>query len=299
VRIESLQKSAQLAGVLIGPALNVLFIGLHVDAGWLKLNPNTMAGYFPAILNFILLLGFRFFVDDPPRNVRTSGARSLPCNLLLKTGSWACLVSALSTNLQMTALDVLFAPLAKLHLGWGDLEVSGCFAALAVLSAVGTFIGIMADKKGVKSLKIILTGCILNVVTTIGTALTLRQAPETVPMVTFMVFGGLGVITIFTYTGATGGLYQQCCAEAQGLLGGLYLMCFAGGRPFGALLAGVLIKGDPAPLCWLMTIIIVANTGILLMLWRRLSKADEDARANKLRLVSGTSDAETHQQGTA
>jgi len=295
VRIESIQKTAQLAGVVIGPAFNVLFVGMNVDMGWLKLNPNTMAGYFPAMLNAVLFVGFFFGVDEPPRSVRVD-TPSQPTKLLFRTGSWVCLVSAFATNLQVTAVDVIFAPLAKQHLGFGDLAVSGCFAALAVISAAGSIIGIVADKKGATALQIMLGGCLLNIATTSGIALSLKQAPDVVLMIPLCVVGSLGVASIFIYTGACGGLYQQCSAEAQGLLGGIYLMFFAGGRPVGAILAGALLAGNPAPLCWSITLMTVISTVLLLLFWKRLSKADRAARANKSSLLSGASDANRQQQ---
>jgi len=191
-----------------------------------------------------------------------------------------CLMTALGTNLQMSALDTLAAPLAAKYMGWSIAQTSGLFAFLAIISLIGAGIGINADKRGVKPLRMILIGAALNLVSTfvlvISLGLLLQGASN---LALFMIFlsGCLLVISIFLYAGPNGGIYQQACGNSQGFLGGFYAMCFAGGRPVGSFLAGWLLDGSSMPLSFALVICVTTAFALRLAFRQRLEKTARDA----------------------
>lgn len=277
VQIESLQKSAQLIGVMLGPALNVFFTQLDLKAGFLEINPRTCAGYAPAFFNILLLIGFLRYVGEPPRSTERTSADSSPLRQLGQSGSWVCLVIAVHSNLQITAVDVIVSPMTSQHLGFNLLQNSFLFAGMAILALIGAVLGIVADKKGVGPLKIMLAGALLNLVSTCFICLSLLKAPDVLPMEIFMPAAACMIIAILIYGGPTGGVYQQACGNAQGLLGAIYTMAYASGRPIGAILAGGLLAGDVLPFCCVSILLVCSSVGLQCLMWERLDRTTRRA----------------------
>jgi len=279
VQIESMQKAAQLIGVAMGPAVNAAFYRLHLNVGPFKLNPWTMAGYFPALMSFVMLLGFWLFVEEPPPQEQPAvpARRSEPLRRLTATGAWCCIFNAFHTNLQVSAIDTIMAPLTAKHLGWKILANSALFAVLAVISFLGAIIGIVANKRGIKSLNIIFFGLTLNVLTVSWACVLLRNAPESVNMYLLLVVGAVTIWAILLYTGSNGGLYQHACGDSQGLLGALYTVAFAGGRPVGAMFGGALLDGNRTALCSILPTCAVAALLLQLKSRGRLQRAEDEA----------------------
>merc|ERR1719329_1443654 len=97
----------------------------------------------------------------------------------------------------------------------------------------------------------------------------------------FLIMGAAQCIAIMFYTGPTGGLYQQACGKRQGLLGGLYLMFFAGGRPCGAMLGSTLLQGNTTAMVVLTPVPILLCLFLHLSVYRRLNETDEKALADQ------------------
>merc|ERR1719329_1897378 len=93
----------------------------------------------------------------------------------------------------------------------------------------------------------------------------------------FLIMGALQCISIMFYTGPTGGLYQQACGKKQGLLGGLYLMFFAAGRPCGSMLGATLLNGTPEYLVISTPVSIIACGILHLMAYKNLNAVDQKA----------------------
>jgi len=279
VQIESLQKAAQLIGVSLGPAVNAVFYKLDWRPGPFRLNALTMAGYFPAIMSFVLLLGFRFGVEEPPRQERpvVPPRRSEPLRRLTTTGAWCCIFNAFHTNVQVSAVDTILAPLNVQHLHWSLLGNSVLFAVLAVISFIGAVIGILANKRGIKPMNIILFGLTLNVLSVSWVCWLLRNAPEQVNMHVLLVVSTLTIWAIMLYTGSNGGVYQQTCGDSQGLLGAIYTIAFAGGRPLGAMLGGGLLEGNTAAFCSVLPTCAAVALLLQFQFRGRLQRAEDDA----------------------
>merc|ERR1712100_349903 len=94
-------------------------------------------------------------------------------------------------------------------------------------------------------------------------------------MALFLIMGGFQCIFILYYTGPTGGLYQQACGKQQGLLGGVYLMFFAAGRPCGSMLGGVLLNGSPMALVISVPVSIAACLALQVAVWKQLQRTDD------------------------
>lgn len=282
VQIESVQKASQLFGVVLGPAINVFFTRLDYKWGFLLINPRTMAGYAPALLNMVILVGFLRCVGEPPRSTERTSSNVAPLKQLWQAGAFVCLLCAFHTNLQITAVDVVVSPLTSAHLGWDLLENSSMFAGIAILSLLGAVLGMVANRRGMSAMHIILIGAVLNLASTCALCIALLQAPQTVPMPLFMVSGACMILSILIYAGPTGGVYQQACGNSQGLLGGIYSMAYASGRPVGALLAGALLGGSPLPMCFVLIFFVTLALGLLLLFWRRLDRTVQRALCPEL-----------------
>jgi len=279
VRIESLQKAAQLIGVAVGPAVNAVFYKLDWNPGPFQLNKLTVAGYFPALMSLVMLLGFWFGVEEPLQQERPAvpSRRSEPVRRLTTTGAWCCIFNAFHTNVQISGIDTIMAPLNNQKLGWTLLENSALFAVLAVISFFGAVIGILADKRGVKAMNIIFFGLTLNVLSVSLACMLLWHAPDQVNMHSVLVVGSFTIWAILLYTGANGGVYQQVCGDSQGLLGAIYTIAFAGGRPLGAMLGGGLLEGKTTAFCAVLPTCAAAALLLQFQLRGRLQRAEEDA----------------------
>jgi len=281
VQIESLQKAAQLVGVALGPALNALFFKLDLQLGFLQLNPLTCAGYFPAFMSLLMLVGFMLGVDEPPAAEAplVSGGRQEPLRRLSTSGAWCLVFNAFHANVQLAAIDTILAPLAAQHLGWNLLQNSALFAVLAGVSFVGAVVGIIANKRGVKALLIVKLGLLLNIVSSTLVSASLWRAPAIVDMTFVMSAAIFGTWAMLLYTGANGGLYQQALGNSQGFLGALYTMAFAGGRPVGAFLGGSLLDKNPLPSCLCLPALVTAALVLQFIFARRLQSAEDAAIA--------------------
>lgn len=287
VLIESMQKAASLIGVVIGPALNGLIVSVDTTWGPFLLNPRTLAGFVPGLLNLILVFGFLFGVDlHPPALPRDSisliskaGEVTVEdptaCQRLTQTGAWLCLLVAFHTNIQMSAIDTIIAPLTSENLGWDLFSNSLLFAVIAVICFFGAASGMIANRLGATPLYVIFIGSVTNALCAAVMTTSLAGNPDEVNMRPFLFAGALVAFSILFYGGAAGGLYQQACGNQQGLLGGLYTMAFSLGRPVGSMLGGLLLQGYPTALC------VVVPTGVSLaccvqwFVWRRLQKTEE------------------------
>lgn len=260
VRNESYQKMAQLFGVIVGPCINILFVHLDVVAldGWLLLNPGTCAGYFPCLCNVILLLGFWAFVAEPPLQA-AGGSDAQPFKRLWSSGVWTCLVLAFGTNMQIAALDTMVSPITSARLGWDLTKNSAMFACIALLSLSGALASIAADRHKVGSLWMILIGSGGNVVCSSVMVACLLVGWERCSVAALMVSSAIMLIFVMFYAGPTSGTYQQACGDAQGLLGGLFTMAYAAGRPFGSILGGAALAGYPFPLSCLLALSVFAS----------------------------------------
>lgn len=274
LRIETLQKSCALLGVIIGPALNACVVNMNWQFGFIDLNPRTCAGYVPAVLYLILLFGFLLGVDEPrERQARVSA----PWSRMVNSGVWVCLFIVLQINLQVAALDTILAPLASKLLEWGLLANSAMFAVLALISLLGAVFGILAEKAGVKIVRLILYGQIANtVLVTIFSGLLWRGRYE-MNIEAVMAISSVNMFSIMMYIGATGALFQHACSGAQGLLGGLFNIAFASGRPIGALVAGAFLDGHPVPLCVSVVCGVAISLCLHILLYRRLQCTEEAA----------------------
>mmetsp|Transcript_40896 Transcript_40896/g.127607 ORF Transcript_40896/g.127607 Transcript_40896/m.127607 type:complete len:437 (+) Transcript_40896:67-1377(+) len=290
VQIEAMQKAAQLIGVALGPVLNAVFLHVDVSAGPLRLNSLTCAGYFPAFMSCVLLVGFMYGVEEPPAEEAppVPVRRSEPLRRLASTGAWACIVNAFHTNVQISAIDTIIAPLTAKHFGWTVLQNSMLFAALAVISVAGAVAGVVATKRGLKARRLIEGGLLLNFAGLAALCVSLRGAPEDLDMRALMAAGTVSIWATLIYTGANGGLYQQACGNSQGLLGALYTMAFAGGRPVGSLLAGALLGGSPLPMCCSLPACVGVAIAAQFSLGRRLQHTEDEAiLAHSLREQGG------------
>mmetsp|Transcript_82272 Transcript_82272/g.145806 ORF Transcript_82272/g.145806 Transcript_82272/m.145806 type:complete len:432 (-) Transcript_82272:28-1323(-) len=277
VQIESIQKASQLIGVVLGPAINVFFTRLDYKLGFLEFNARTCAGYFPALLNIVLLLGFWRCVGEPPRDLPRTTSNVAPLKQLWQAGACVCLLCAFHTNLQITAVDVVISPLTSAHLGWDLLDNSSLFAGMAILSLIGAVLGLLANRRGMAAMHIMLVGAILNLASTCALCIALLKAPGVISMQLFMASGAIMIVAILIYAGPTGGVYQQACGTSQGLLGGIYSMAYASGRPIGALLAGALLSGSPLPMCFALVFFVIFAISLQLLFWRRLDRTVQRA----------------------
>jgi len=292
VQIESYQKAAQLIGVALGPALNAMFVKLDIKLGILELNPLTCAGYFPALLSLVMLLGFMYGVDEPPsvEAPLVPGSRVEPLRRLSASGAWCLIFNAFHTNVQISAIDTIVAPLTARHLGWSLLQNSALFAGLALISFAGAVGGIIATKRGLKALTLVKIGLLLNMVSATLISISLRNAPDVLDMSFVMAAGVFGTWATLLYTGANGGLYQQACGDSQGFLGALYTMAFASGRPLGALVGGALLDENPLPLCITLPGLVVLALVLQFVSSRRLQQAEDQAiLAHDMRQQGGNS----------
>jgi len=179
--------------------------------------------------------------------------------------------------LQLAAIDTVIAELDEKQLGWGIQLNSGVFAVIAVLCLVGAAASIILLNKGTKCTAVIAMGLIFNLCVSIPGMYAIKDAPEEACMWLFLLMGGMQCIAIMFYTGPTGGLYQQACGKKQGLLGGLYLMFFAAGRPCGSMLGATLLNGNPEYLV-LSTPISIIVCGVLhLIAYKNLNITDQKA----------------------
>lgn len=277
-KMESMQKSMNLMGVIVGPSLNAIVSELNAEIGPFYLNAQTAAGYFPAILSAIMLLGCFFYVEEPPANEASVGDEDAhnPWRVLISSGAWVCLFLAFQTNLQLAAFDTVLAELNEEVLGWDVVANSACFGIIALLCFTGAVGSIIMLGRGSRCTVIIALGLALNMCVSVPGMWAVRNAPEHVPSMTlFLVMGGLQCIAILFYTGPTGGLYQQACGKSQGLLGGVYLMFFAAGRPCGSMLGGVLLNGDPMALVITVPASIVVCSALHFAVWKRLQRTDD------------------------
>merc|ERR1719440_2180465 len=161
VQIESMQKASQMFGVMVGPALNALYLNVDFQVNLLHINPCTLAGYVPALVSAVLLIGFLCQVVEPPLEAATTAPMS-PVQRLWRTGAWACLFLGFNMNLLFSALDTIISPINSRKLGWGLFQNSMVFAGLALLSLIGAALAIVAGKRGVKAVRILLVATGLN-----------------------------------------------------------------------------------------------------------------------------------------
>merc|ERR1712019_206761 len=96
-------------------------------------------------------------------------------------------------------------------------------------------------------------------------------------MTAFFAFGIVSVLSILSYGGSTGGLYQQACGDAQGLLGGLYSMAWALGRPVGAMFGGMLLNSNAVVFCVTPVACVTVSLACLSLQRNRLQQAESEA----------------------
>eukprot|EP00927_Polykrikos_kofoidii_P071967 TRINITY_DN68144_c0_g1_i1.p1 TRINITY_DN68144_c0_g1~~TRINITY_DN68144_c0_g1_i1.p1 ORF type:complete len:430 (+),score=50.91 TRINITY_DN68144_c0_g1_i1:65-1354(+) len=284
VQIESLQKALQLVGVTLGPAMNAIFFKLDVKVGFLTLNPLTCAGFFPAFMSFSMLVGFMLYVSEPPARVSplepTTAAE--PFRRLTTTGAWVLIFNAFQSNFQISAIDVILAPLAAQHLGWNLLQNSGLFAGLAGISFIGAVTSMIATKRGMKAMSLVKYGLIINLVSSTMLGFALANAPDNLHMLSLIVGTILGCWSMLVYSGPNGGLFQQACGDLQGVLGAYYSMAYACGRPVGAMVGSALLNHTPLPMCLSAPLVVILNFVWLHMVQRRLQHAEDQAFSEHL-----------------
>lgn len=276
VQIESMQKAAQLVGVIIGPSLNALFINVDYHNGFLHLNPSTLAGYLPAMMSAVLLIGLLFRVVEPPP-ISTALVTMSPVHILRRTGAWACLFLGFNLNLFISAMDTIVSPLNSRLLGWTLLENSMVFAALAIVSVVGAVVGIIAGKYEVKPIRILMAGSSINLIAVGFMATALWNAPSTVLIPMLYSAVAVGVVCMLAMAGPAGGLYQQACGNSQGVLGAAYSISFALGRPAGSLLGGYLLNNNAVPLCISLVVGSCLALGFQFLVRHRIQNAEDEA----------------------
>lgn len=276
-KVESMQKAMNLMGVIVGPALNCIVADLNVEIGPFYLNTQTAAGYFPAVLSVIMFLGCLFGVEEPPAMEASTEieATQNPLKVLFTSGAWVCLILAFQTNLQLAAFDTVLAELNQDQLGWGVDASSACFGVIALLCLTGAVASIVMLGRGFRCTVIIAIGLVLNMCVSVPGMWAVRSAPGQASMTLFLVMGGFQCVAILFYTGPTGGLYQQACGKQQGLLGGVYLMFFAAGRPCGSMLGGVLLNGSPMALVITVPVSIIMCSALHFAMWKRLQRTDD------------------------
>jgi predicted MFS family arabinose efflux permease len=281
-----------LMGVIVGPALNAFVANLDVRAGpedapVFVLNAETAAGYFPAILSFILFVGTLLCVEEPPPMEESSSDEEEdgPSKVLCSTGAWICLLLAFQTNLQLAAIDTILADLNEKVLGWDIVDNSIAFAIIAVMCLVGAALAMILLNKGSKCTTVIAIGLMFNFFVSVPGMWAVANYDVDDPekskprMPLFLIMGAFQCIAIMFYTGPTGGIYQQACGKKQGLLGGLYLMFFAGGRPCGAMLGSTLLSGNTMAMVILTPVPIALCLFLLLGVTNRLNETDAKALA--------------------
>merc|ERR1712166_491567 len=167
------------------------------------LNTQTAAGYFPAILSFVMLLGCFFFVEEPPANDVSPGDEDEqnPWKVLMSSGAWVCLLLAFQTNLQLAAFDTVLSELNEELLDWEVVANSGCFGIIALLCFIGAAASIIMLSRGYRCNTIIALGLLFNMCVSVPGMWAVRSAPSSANMTLFLVMGGLQCIAILFYTG--------------------------------------------------------------------------------------------------
>jgi MFS family permease len=281
-QVQSMASGANLFGVVFGPAMNVAVASLNVKWGPVEVNPQTCAGYIPALLNLVCLIGFLVKVQEPPAEdaAQVTWARQWEqSKYMFSTGAWVLLLVALQANFQMACIDTVLAELTAKFLHWNLYENSAMFAIVAVIAFVGAVVAIVTTAGGKCPLRLIMAGLILNVILATSLMMTMRQAPDSVVMPAFLTLVGINTFSILLYNGPISGLYQQACGSAQGLLGGVFAMSFALGRPIGSILGGDLLDGHPLPTLVAMPTMVLVSFLLLSLVQRRLQRAHETAVA--------------------
>lgn len=280
-----MQKSMNLFGVIVGPMFNAIVANIHVrigpeDSPGFILNAQTAAGYLPALLSLILLIGSWLYIEEPPPMQPTPPGETEdnPWKVLFSSGAWVCLLLAFQTNLQLAAIDTLLAPLDTQFFGWGTTLNSLVFGCIAFLCLFGAAAAIILLNKGLRCTTIIVIGLVFNILVCVPGMWAVRDGRgDSTNMWLFLIMGGFQLVAIMFYTGPTGGVFQQACGKKQGLLGGLYLMFYSGGRPVGSIVAGTLLNGKPTLLVFLIPSSIVSCLVLLMLVYKRLDNTDKKA----------------------
>lgn len=125
----------QFLGVMIGPALNLLFTRVHFSLGpTVHVNELTAAGYFMVLPNFFCLVGFLIFFKEPPgpsghphtahahAHAHEDGAAKAAPSLAAerrrifrRDGGWWCLLTAFMSTFNLSALETAITPITKAH----------------------------------------------------------------------------------------------------------------------------------------------------------------------------------------
>eukprot|EP00927_Polykrikos_kofoidii_P000892 TRINITY_DN10335_c0_g2_i1.p1 TRINITY_DN10335_c0_g2~~TRINITY_DN10335_c0_g2_i1.p1 ORF type:complete len:425 (+),score=44.71 TRINITY_DN10335_c0_g2_i1:96-1370(+) len=269
IHLEQLQRSAQLFGSIAGPTVNLFIAGLDAHTGFFILNSRTWAGYLPALISFLLMIGFLFFVSEPSdSDIQLQAhedsilSNTSPIVRLWRSGAWVFLLIAFGTNFQIAAIDTVLAPLLSKYLGFGLTQNCIVFAGLGMVAFLSSVACLLALQCGVTAPRIITVGACTNVLGAIGCSVSMWQAPDTVNIPLFLAAASLSIFCILGYAGPAGGMYQQVGGNRQGLFNGVYTMAFAFGRPLGSILGSELLGGGPFLFCTvpvaLSTIAIVA-----------------------------------------
>eukprot|EP00927_Polykrikos_kofoidii_P000891 TRINITY_DN10335_c0_g1_i2.p1 TRINITY_DN10335_c0_g1~~TRINITY_DN10335_c0_g1_i2.p1 ORF type:complete len:456 (+),score=32.73 TRINITY_DN10335_c0_g1_i2:99-1370(+) len=254
-QLESLQRSAQLFGTVAGPAVNWFIVDVDFQSGFIILNSRTLAGYLPALLSLMLMIGFLFFVSEPPEpdilldQTDSVLTNTSPIERLRLSGGWIFLLIAFHTNFQIAAIDTILAPLLSKYLGFGLTDNSGVFAGLGMIALLSTVTCLLALRSGVTPHRIITIGACVNVVGAVCCGVSMWQFPDTVHIPLFLFAASLSIFCLLGYAGPCGGMYQQVCGNRQGLLGAVYTMAFAFGRPVGSFVGGQLLDNGPLIFC--------------------------------------------------
>lgn len=284
-KVESMQKSMNLFGVIVGPMFNAIVANINVrigpeDSPVFILNDQTAAGYLPALLSLILLIGSWLYIEEPPPMEPTppGETEANPWKVLFSSGAWICLLLAFQTNLQLAAIDTVLAPLDTKFFGWGTVLNSCVFGGIAFLCLFGAAAAIILLNKGLRCTTLIVIGLVFNILVCVPGMWAVRDAPgDSTNMWLFLIMGGFQLVAIMFYTGPTGGVFQQACGKKQGLLGGLYLMFYSGGRPVGSIVGGTLLNGKPLLLVFLIPSSIVSCLVLLMLVYKRLDDTDKKA----------------------
>jgi len=283
--IESFQKSMNNLGIIFGPWLNAFFAKSDLKAGPFILNPETAAGYCPALLSLIVLIGMFIYLEEPPpvQKSETVVAEN-PFKVLVTSGIWVCLLLVIARNMQLSSITMILTGLNSQVLDWGVVRNSACSAVVALLSLGSGLVCVMLLNRGVSSNGIIRVGLAINfVVAVIGlvSGFRLVMHPESSSMPLFLVMSTLQCMVMIFYSGPTGGVYQQGCGKQQGLLGGVFTMFTSGGRVIGPFLGGSFLAKNPLP----MTISVILSIFLCIIFhcafYDRLQRTDQLARQTK------------------
>jgi MFS family permease len=151
MKLLALANGFALFGLLLGPAFSVLFVHINLDIGVFRLYQNTAPGYVMALVNFISLVAFYLWFENPPKDkeklVIDKAFYGKVKTVIWRKGGWYCLMLNFIMGFEITGLETAITPITK-SWGWGPQANSVFFAGIAVIALISIVSTIILDKRG-------------------------------------------------------------------------------------------------------------------------------------------------------